>query len=222
MKNDNFYKQIVIKCTDINVEQIAMLDYNFSLCPSKYRNINSSWEGIYNQIKNFEHSYHGWVKYTNYNLVLHDIHTKNVNSMFLKITIHIDQFKDIVKNTEYVTKEELRSRILERIKDLVTYWHNEERQPDIYEKLDSLAFSILNIFDGNTPDIPAIDMYPVLHKDNDIIYEYDVINECQLHEEYVTLDKDMKPEYDFSNAKRATEIPHLNALREQHNANKEN
>jgi hypothetical protein len=46
------------------------------------------------------------------------------------------------------TIEEARAEFLKSIRTMVDYWANDERTPGAREKLDGLAFSILNIIDG--------------------------------------------------------------------------
>jgi hypothetical protein len=88
------------------------------------------------------------------------------------------------------TAEELREGFLEHIRNLVGYWERESRAPTPREKLEGLAFSMLNIFDGTTA-LPAFDIVAAPHPD-DKQYHIDndenwiepgtIINDCMLHE----------------------------------------
>lgn len=55
------------------------------------------------------------------------------------------------------TKEEIRKQFINYIRSLVKYWNDIEDQ-STEEKLSGLAFSILNIFDGTTIALPAMDI----------------------------------------------------------------
>lgn len=67
------------------------------------------------------------------------------------------------------TKDEMREEFLEQIRILVNYWggdsDNKVKEKTSKEKLDGLAFSILNIFDGSTV-LPAFDIVVRPHKDD--------------------------------------------------------
>lgn len=91
-----------------------------------------------------------------------------------------------------ITKEEAREMVLDHIRALVTYWDTESRATTSHEKLEGLAFSILNIFDGTAATLPAFDIAVRPHPDDKAYHEADgsnyfedgmVINDdCHLHE----------------------------------------
>lgn len=63
------------------------------------------------------------------------------------------------------TKEEVLKKFLNHIWSLIDYWDAIEKQTS-REKLEGLAFSILNIFDGTTMDLPAMDLILRPHPDD--------------------------------------------------------
>lgn len=88
------------------------------------------------------------------------------------------------------TDEEVREEFLNKVKGLAKYWSQVEGRSDL-EKCEGVAFSILNIFDGTSGDLPAMDIvlsphesdkeYCIDNKEN--WYEPGmVINNCSLHE----------------------------------------
>lgn len=89
------------------------------------------------------------------------------------------------------TAEEVREEFLRHISDLVEYWDSESRAHTLRERLDGLAFSILNIFDGTTTALPAFNISCAPHPDDkefsisngeDWYEDGLVINDCSLHE----------------------------------------
>lgn len=88
------------------------------------------------------------------------------------------------------TEAEVREEFLDHVHALVGYWAElPDKTPK--ERLDGLAFSILNIFDGTTMQLPAMDIalrpHPSdkeFHRENGEDWYEDgmVINECMLHE----------------------------------------
>ena len=60
------------------------------------------------------------------------------------------------------TKEEVREMFLDHIRCLVKYWDQVDTK-NTEEKLDGLAFSMLNIFDGSTIPFPAFDIVAKTH-----------------------------------------------------------
>lgn len=88
------------------------------------------------------------------------------------------------------TEEEVRDMFLDHVRNLVSYWEREQRAPTAREKLEGLAFSIMNIFDGST-DLPAFDIVADPHEDdkefhieegNNWFEPGTIINDCMLHE----------------------------------------
>lgn len=88
------------------------------------------------------------------------------------------------------TAEELRERFLDHVRHQIAYWEREGRAPTAREKLEGLAFSIMNIFDGTT-GLPAFDITAAPHPDDkqfnidngeNWIEPGTVINDCMLHE----------------------------------------
>lgn len=90
------------------------------------------------------------------------------------------------------TVEEVREEFLQQLRDLATYW---SEAPDRTKKemCDGLVFSVLNLFDGTTIALPAMDIVLRVHEDDQSFYEardenwYEpdmIINDCCLHELY--------------------------------------
>lgn len=61
-----------------------------------------------------------------------------------------------------LTADECRDRFIEHVWSLVRYCESETRHPDVREKLELLAFSILAAIDG-AGNIPAFDLIPSPH-----------------------------------------------------------
>jgi len=62
------------------------------------------------------------------------------------------------------TPEEVRTMFLDYIRGLVKYWAREDRVPDVKEKLEGLAFSILVTLDGESGGLPCFDVVPCPHE----------------------------------------------------------
>ncbi len=89
------------------------------------------------------------------------------------------------------TPEEVREQILTHMRGIAKYWATVDHRPCI-EKVEGAMFSVLTMLDGAT-DLPAFDLTPCPHESDKDYYIkngenwYDnkqVINECQLHEEW--------------------------------------
>jgi len=115
-----------------------------------------------------------------------------------RITNNQESSEDFEMNTPHArTDVEVRRKFLLHIKEIVRYW---SKQPDITARdaCDGVAFSILNIFDGCTFELPAMDIKLRSHEDdkqfhidcNKNWYEPGMtINKTMLHEEYCTMDE---------------------------------
>ena len=90
------------------------------------------------------------------------------------------------------TAEEVREQLLAHLREVAHYW---SRVPDQTprEMCDGVVFSVLNIFDGTTVGLPAMDILLSPHPDDkefrisegDNWYEdRQHINDCYLHELY--------------------------------------
>jgi hypothetical protein len=108
----------------------------------------------------------------------------------------------MMKNTAIaprpITADEAREKFLELVRAYVEYWANESRTPDTRQKLDGLAFSILNILDGTTVGFPACDVVLRPHADdeeflrgegNNWYVNGQVINAVLLHEMFYKNDR---------------------------------
>jgi hypothetical protein len=90
------------------------------------------------------------------------------------------------------TPEEVREMFLDQLRATKEYWLNETRVETESERMDGLVFSILNIIDGSTCNLPAFDLIPSPHEsDKDYLtsigekhFTKEVINNCQLHEHW--------------------------------------
>lgn len=92
------------------------------------------------------------------------------------------------------TVEEVRAEFLDCIRQSVRYWAELPGNTD-FEKCDGLAFSILCIIDGCRMDLPAMDLVLRPHESDKAFLESEgqdwyedgmVINDCMLHEAYVS------------------------------------
>jgi hypothetical protein len=99
------------------------------------------------------------------------------------------------------TDKEVRQQLFASMRSLSKYWA--AQNGTIEDRMDGLCFSLLNIFDGNTMALPAIDitldplpamkLSPAPHdsdkaylkKQGENWYEKGMlINNCQMHEEW--------------------------------------
>lgn len=91
------------------------------------------------------------------------------------------------------TAEEVRAKLLDQVRSCVAYWESDSRTPSVREKLDGLAFSILNIIDGTSVGLPAFDLRLSPHPDDQKYHEemgenwYEsgqLVNDVMLHDAY--------------------------------------
>lgn len=91
------------------------------------------------------------------------------------------------------TAEEVQQEFLNHLHSLVRYW-SELPDQTVEQKCDGLAFSILNIFDGTTVGLPAMDIVLAPHPDDKAFNKGEgnnwyepgmIINDCMLHELFV-------------------------------------
>lgn len=69
--------------------------------------------------------------------------------------------------TRAKTAEEAREAFLDQIRTYVSYWaSNNVGDKTVRERLDGLAFSILNILDGTSSGLPAMDIVLRPHSDD--------------------------------------------------------
>lgn len=88
------------------------------------------------------------------------------------------------------TVEEVRNEFINHIKSIVKYWATLEGKT-AQERCEGVAFSMLNIFDGTTMILPAMDILLAPHPD-DMEFNISIganwyepgmkINDCMLHE----------------------------------------
>lgn len=92
------------------------------------------------------------------------------------------------------TPEEAREIFYRQVKALCEYWSTVEGKSDL-ERCEGVAFSIMNIFDGTTFNLPAIDLVLAPHPDDkpfaksqgeNWFEEGLVINDCELHGEFAS------------------------------------
>ena len=91
------------------------------------------------------------------------------------------------------TAEECRQKLYAQLRATAKYWLNESRATTEAERMDGLLFSILNIFDGSTMGMPAMDIRLAPHPDDKqfLINRNErwfkpgmLINNCAMHEEW--------------------------------------
>ena len=70
------------------------------------------------------------------------------------------------------TKEEVRKKFIQYLKNIGNYWLNLEGKTT-KEKMEGFLFSIYNIFDGTSCDMPAFDIIVRPHPDDK---QYDIDN----------------------------------------------
>ncbi len=88
------------------------------------------------------------------------------------------------------TAEEVRQEFLDEIRGLAAYWETCPSLGGLKGRLEGLAFSILNIFDG-TSNFPAVDLVLKPHPDDKEFHRAEgedwyepgmMFNDCHLHE----------------------------------------
>jgi hypothetical protein len=100
-----------------------------------------------------------------------------------------------------ITAEEARDALLRHIANIAKYWADlPDRTP--LERCNGLAFSILNIFDGTTEVLPAIDLVLCPHDGDEAFNKSEgenwyepgqVINDAMLHEMWHRYERDEVP-----------------------------
>lgn len=95
------------------------------------------------------------------------------------------------------TAEEMRAEFLEHVLVTVDYWAKVPGKTT-REALSGLAFSILVALDGGAMDLPAYDLTPIPHPDDEQFAKDEgenwvprgvAINDCQLHELFCELER---------------------------------
>jgi hypothetical protein len=56
------------------------------------------------------------------------------------------------------TPEQVRAKVLNHMRGLAKYWSSKDFGKTEKERMEGLCFSILNIFDGTTMELPAMDI----------------------------------------------------------------
>jgi hypothetical protein len=110
--------------------------------------------------------------------------------------VRVPPWAPIRKNyimSEAYTKEEVRDQFLHQVRGLAKYWSTVPGRTDL-EKCEGLAFSIMNIFDGTSMVLPAMDITLRPHEDdkqfcidnNEKYYEDGMVinDDCMLHERF--------------------------------------
>lgn len=102
------------------------------------------------------------------------------------------------KKPRAYTEEEVREKFLNQIRSLITYWNGESgsnvpKEHTSRERMEGLVHSILVMFDGGSGMMPAFNI-SVVSTDDDMEFfkeqgenwyvDGQVINDCQLHEEF--------------------------------------
>ena len=90
------------------------------------------------------------------------------------------------------TKEEAKAHFLKKVRDVAEHWATLPNKTEI-ERCNGVAFSILNIIDGNT-EFPIVDLTLRVHgkdkeaclEESENFYQNGMVfnNDCYLHEEY--------------------------------------
>jgi hypothetical protein len=87
------------------------------------------------------------------------------------------------------SEQEVRDELFRKLNDIAVYWANLRGKSDL-EKCRGVVFSILNIFDGTSIGLPAMDIRLSPHPDDkqyhidldeDYYEEGVLINDCYLH-----------------------------------------
>lgn len=90
------------------------------------------------------------------------------------------------------TEAEVRDILLDHIRGICKYWANDDRVKTKEDLANGVAFSILSILDGDSPEIPAIDLVLRPHKedkdsaieDGENYYKPGMTISCVLHEHF--------------------------------------
>ncbi len=86
------------------------------------------------------------------------------------------------------TKEEVRNEFIEYIKGIGQFWLKESRAKTIKEKMEGFLFSIYNLFDGTSIDMPAFDIIVRPHPDDK---QYHIENEENYYEDGMCINDDV-------------------------------
>lgn len=95
------------------------------------------------------------------------------------------------------SKEDVVEKLLLRIKAIRDFWLYEDQSDDVKTKIDGFIFSLLNMFDGGTIDIPHLniscDPHPCdkefcVSNEQDYFEPGQVINDdCSLHDLWLSI-----------------------------------
>jgi len=97
------------------------------------------------------------------------------------------------------TPEEVQQMLLLYFRTMVSFWSTlnidsadlvKAGQSDVEYRLSGLVFGVLRVFDGAASPLPAFDIRPVPHPEDQTFhesagrnwFEMQTINDCQLHE----------------------------------------
>jgi hypothetical protein len=65
-----------------------------------------------------------------------------------------------------MTPAEVKAAVLTHVASIVDYWEREERAPELRDKLEGVAFSILTMLDGSAATLPAFLVMTAPHPDD--------------------------------------------------------
>lgn len=91
------------------------------------------------------------------------------------------------------TIEEVRGEFIAQLRQIARYWATLEGVHTIQERCDGVIFSALNIFDGTSAGLPAMDIALSPHESDKEFCQNEgenwyergmVINDCRLHDLY--------------------------------------
>lgn len=61
------------------------------------------------------------------------------------------------------TEDEVREKFLIEVNEIIQFWENEVDGSDSLRKLEGLAYSIMGLIDGKSPDLPGYILAPDPH-----------------------------------------------------------
>ena len=114
---------------------------------------------------------------------------EELDEMFKKARAH---GIPVIGEPRAYTKEEVRDMFMDKVRSTAQYWATIPEGGTIQERCEGTAFSILNIFDGTTMDLPGFDIVARPHPEDkqycidegeNYFEDGTVINDdCMLHE----------------------------------------
>lgn len=91
-------------------------------------------------------------------------------------------------SNQTMTPEEARAEFFDTVAVMFRYWRDVPKpmivdgQSEAAARMEGFLFSLLNIFDGTNLTLPAFDIVPAPHPEDEPKWPQEPINDCAMHE----------------------------------------